>query len=55
MFDDDNSNISDGEFMINDKDMDDKIAAEEEVDLAEENDDDTFHDTLEDSDSDTED
>ena len=54
MFNNDDSNISDGDFMINEKAMDDKMAAEEELDLAEETDDDTFHDTLEDSDSDTE-
>ena len=55
MFDDDDSNISDGDFMNDDKDMDDKIAAERELDLVKENNGDTFHDALENSDSDTED
>ena len=37
-----------GIFMIDDKEIDNKIAAEEELDLTEENNDDTFHDALED-------
>ena len=46
MFNVDNSNTSGGNFMINNKGMDDKIAAEKEIDIANKNDDDTSHDIL---------
>ena len=49
--DDDDNNISDVNFVIDEKAMNKEIVAEEELDLAKEADDDTSHDALEDSDS----
>ena len=50
MFDDDDSNISDADFTIDEANMNREITAEETLD-----DSDTFYDAREDSDSDTED